>query len=90
MIPARWMDTEGGKSQRLRRKSETGMWKDCEDIKAQGVYFFPLLGVLPWSNQIRLFLCYSAVNKSFYGMSHLRLCCGKSGAELLRKPGLTV
>lgn len=57
-----------------------------EAVKAQGFLGWDP----PWGHQLRLFLCYCAVNKWLYGMRYLRLCCGKPRAELARKPGLAV
>lgn len=48
----------------------------------------PLFRVPPGRHgQLKLFLCYSAMNRWLYGMRHLRLC---RGVELMRKPGLAV
>lgn len=72
---------EGGRSRRLRRRSETFPHWDCEGTK-------PLPGVSPQGHQLELFLCCCARNKWLYG--HVRLCCGQPGVEPARKPGLAV
>lgn len=44
----------------------------------------------PWWHQLRLFVCYCAVNKLFCGMRHLRPCLGKSLWEWGNSGGATV
>lgn len=74
MVPARWVDTgRHRRSAGLRRMSQTCWRLNCEGIKTQGFH--------PRRQQLKQFLCYSAVTKWLYGRRPLRLSYGKPGVK---------